>query len=390
MERAPRKDDGTMMRRAPFPLILALAAALCGDSCFLRDPALPADAVLVEREDDGFHAIFRFSYRGNTAAARYAWELGDGTTATGDAAYRSYARAGRYGVLLRIKGADGRSYVSPAVSVDAPAPKDVPSGRVSYMTLDGPGALFALPGRMASVNGRPVPQDGFTLLAESGNLSIYRADVPGYFLVAVDAPDGRREVDLFVSPIDSIHLDRTDMDWYRTQFGTITISNCGPTVAAMSIAWARGLEVTVDEVRRQVGWNGSGAVGFSELRSVLASRDVASRVVTVGGPGEILDMVDQGHAVGLMYGMEGLSPVPQPDRNFFGQYYGDHGGHYLLVKGRSRDGRWFVVYDPIPSDWAFNAARYADGRSMLGRNRYYPVDSLFAALRSREVLEVMR
>jgi len=370
--------------------MLVVAAALSGASCLFQDPGFPADAVLVERENDGFHAVFRFSYRGSMAATRYAWDLGDGTAASGAVAYRCYPREGRYAVRLRIRGADGRDRLSPVVSVEAPAPKDVPSGRVSYMTLEKPGALFALPGRIGSVNGNPLPRDGFPLLAESGTLSIYGADVPGYHLLAAEAPDGRREVDLFVSPVPTVHLDRTDMDWYRTQFATETISNCGPTVASMSIAWANGADMTVNEVRRAVGWNGSGAVDFHELAAVLSSRGVESRVVTVSAPGEILDMVDRGHAAGLLYGMEDLPATEAPERNLFGQYYRDHGGHYILVKGRSRDGKWFVVYDPIPSDWALNAARYADGRSMLGRNRYYPVDALFAALRSREVLEVIR
>ena len=47
------------------------------------------------------------------------------------------------------------------------------------------------------------------------------------------------------------------------------------------------------------------------------------------------------------------------------------------------------MYDPIPSDWIGNAKRYADGQSMFGRNRYYDVDELFAALRSPRVLEII-
>lgn len=386
------------MRRASLPCIPVLAAALSLCSCPSGDPALPADAVLVERSDDGFRSVFAFSYRGEAAAARYAWDFGDGTTASGAVAaggavagaFHCYVREGRYEARLRLKGTDGLAYVSPAIPVDAPASRDLPPDRVSYMTLDRPGALFALPGSIDAVNGGPAPQDGFALLSRDRELFLYRAAVPGYFLLGVDAPGGRREVDLFVSPVPTLHLDRTDMDWYRTQFATETISNCGPTVASMSIAWANGSDMTVNEVRRQVGWKESGAVDFHELASVLSSRGVQARVATVSRPEEILAMVDRGHAVGLLYGMEGLPPAADPQRNLFGQYYADHGGHYILVKGRSRDGQWFVIYDPIPSDWSRNAARYADGRSMLGRNRYYPVDGLFAALRSREVLEVTR
>ena len=74
--------------------------------------------------------------------------------------------------------------------------------------------------------------------------------------------------------------------------------------------------------------------------------------------------------------------------NLFGQYYIDSGGHYLMIKGYSLDKRYFVVYDPIPSDWVANSKRYADGMSMYGRNRYYDVDELFTSLRAPQVLEI--
>jgi hypothetical protein len=47
-----------------------------------------------------------------------------------------------------------------------------------------------------------------------------------------------------------------------------------------------------------------------------------------------------------------------------------------------------VVYDPYPVDWDTNALRYSDGATMIGKNRYYPAADLFAALKTRDVIEV--
>jgi hypothetical protein len=74
----------------------------------------------------------------------------------------------------------------------------------------------------------------------------------------------------------------------------------------------------------------------------------------------------------------------------FGRYYYDAVGHYLVIKGYSTDKQYFVVYDAIPSDWGSNSFRYADGISMIGRNRYYEAKELFDSLRRLDIIEVMR
>ncbi len=62
---------------------------------------------------------------------------------------------------------------------------------------------------------------------------------------------------------------------------------------------------------------------------------------------------------------------------------------YVVVKGYSKDGRYLIVYDPVPSDWSSNSMRYADGISMIGRNRYYDAGEVVRALRGGEVLEIL-
>jgi hypothetical protein len=59
-----------------------------------------------------------------------------------------------------------------------------------------------------------------------------------------------------------------------------------------------------------------------------------------------------------------------------------------LVKGYTLDQRYYVVYDPYPVDWESNSLRYADDATMIGKNRFYAVQQLFDALKTRVVLEV--
>ena len=72
-----------------------------------------------------------------------------------------------------------------------------------------------------------------------------------------------------------------------------------------------------------------------------------------------------------------------PLMNLFGRYYSYTDGHYIVVKGYSKDKDYFIVYDPIPSDWSSNSLRYSDGISMMGRNRYYKTEDLFNAIKAR-------
>ena len=127
---------------------------------------------------------------------------------------------------------------------------------------------------------------------------------------------------------------------------------------------------------------------MAQLSEVLDAYDVPNAIRRISSPRDIVDMLDANHLVGVVYDMAGISFAEDAENSVFGQYYEDSGGHYLMIKGYSLDGNFFIVYDPIPSDWARNSSRYADGTSMFGRNRYYDADELFAAMRFQGVLEI--
>ncbi len=264
-------------------------------------------------------------------------------------------------------------------------------GETIYFALPGKGANVVLPGRITGISGNGKVDDSvFTPVARSGDYTVFRAHGAGYYSVTSRIGDREYTNSVFVSPVPTYHVDRVDRNWYYTQFRTRTTSNCGPSVVAMGIAWARGHHVPVETVRSIIGWQNTGAVSLYQMRSVLDDYGVDNSILHLDSPEVIFEALDRGHLVGVVYDMARMTVTQNPEHSLFGQYYADSGGHYLMIKGYSLDRSHFVVYDPIPSDWHSNSGRYGDGMSMYGRNRYYSVEELFHALRSYQGLEIKK
>jgi len=255
--------------------------------------------------------------------------------------------------------------------------------------LEDPQSPFLIPGKIQRILG-PL-EDGLNdlkVLGSSEGWQIYQAPNPGFYNLWAKTSGRELEYNLFVSPLPSFHLERNDRNWYYTQFRTTTSSNCGPSVVSIALAWARGKDLPVAEVRRMMGWSGAGAVTLEEMREILLDHEVKAEVRSVESTEDIFEILERGHLVGLVYDMAGLEEVDDPANNLLGQYYTDYGGHYLAIKGFSLDKQYFITHDPIPSDWYSNEARYHDGESMWGRNRYYPAQELFDSLRRQTILAV--
>jgi hypothetical protein len=217
----------------------------------------------------------------------------------------------------------------------------------------------------------------------------FRAESTGHAVLSVGFGAARRRVFLFVTPMASHQVTRNDIDWYRTQFGT-GIANCGPALVSMSILWARGLDVPVQEIRSEIGYPyDDGATSFDDLRESLGRHRISYRSPTLSGPRDLVGILDHGHLALVLIQSGGIEKVAgDPASNLVGRYYDDDLGHYILVKGYSLDKGYFVVYDPYPVDWESNSMRYSDDISPIGKNRYYPAQELFAALKTKMVLEV--
>jgi hypothetical protein len=192
-----------------------------------------------------------------------------------------------------------------------------------------------------------------------------------------------------VSPVAARQVGRDDLDWYKTQYGT-GIANCGPAVVAMAVLWSRGHDVTVQAIRDEIGYPyDDGAVSFDNLSDSLSRHDVKFRSPPLAGPDDLRRILDNGHIALVLIQDSVIEKVQgNPASNLAGRYYDDDEGHYILVKGYTLDGAYFIVYDPYPVDWESNSLRYGDDASMIGKNRYYSSAQLFTALKTPLVLEV--
>ena len=350
--------------------------------------------IVVDKQTDGrtVTAHYTLEQGQDGRYARYEWDLGDGRKSFRESTFWTYEKPGTYTVSLKAWDDDGRLHVSNRIYLDVPHPGTWRSGDQRFVTLDDVGEPFEVDGEVIDVLGYPsVAESPIAAAGAENGLYSYSANASGFFNLTVDRAGELSRLYLFVSPVPSRHADRADLDWYRTQFNTGTQSNCGPSVVSMALAWAIGDYVPVAKVREAVGWQGDGGIGFEDMIAVLRTHGVTAWMQNVRGPEDVAAIVDSGRIAVLLYNTRSVRRASgDPTRNLFGAYYTDDVGHYVLVKGYSLDRKWLVVYDPIPSDWSANSVRYADGISMIGRNRYYAAAQLFATIRRPNVLVIDR
>ncbi len=284
-----------------------------------------------------------------------------------------------------------RKIVSDVIYVHVPHPGTIMDSTIAYLTLDRPDQQLILEGQVIEVYGHDYVDDAFDFLGtnEFGQF-VYTTKRTGFFTFTMEAESYRKKINLFVSPIPSYHVESTALNWYRTQFQTGTLGNCGPASVSMAIAHSTGKYVPVIDIRQTIGYRGDGGTNFQELREVLTANDVTSNQVSVSSKEDIFRILDGGHLVIALFHTGGVSMTTgDPTRNFFGKYYTDAVGHYVVIKGYSLDKKYFIIQDPIPSDWGINSVRHLDGISMVGRNRYYSTYEMMNSLRVPVVIEVV-
>jgi hypothetical protein len=339
-------------------------------------------------------AHFTADYLSSLKLQRFEWTLGDGKMAFQPETYYEYQKPGTYTVTLRATDADGNVYTADQEIVDVPHPTTQRDNTRHFLTLDKIEDLIKVTGTVTQIfryYGGSQADPAMLPVESKDGITYYRASRPGYFGFDTVENGVTNHYFVFVSPIDSKHSDNPDINWYRTQFNTGTMSNCGPTSASMAISWATGEYVPVSTIRTNLGWFGNGSTSYADLMSQMAEYHTSSRLVRVSRPQDIMDIIDRGNIVILLYNTKGVRPSKGPaGEDLLGTYYIDDVGHYLVIKGYSRNQNYFVVYDAIPSDWSTNSFRYSDGISMIGRNRYYSAAEVFKSMSRSDVIEVMR
>jgi LysM repeat protein len=352
--------------------------------------------IVSEQQFDGtaVTAHFTATYPEDLVLTRFEWSLGDGRKSFRPDTFWTYENPGTYTVSLKATDKNGADYIAENLFVDVPHPTTTPTRDNSqhFLTLESMDKTITVNGSVIQFihfDGKTDPP--MEIVSSTGDSSVFRPTRPGYFGYDVNEGGTIRRVYVFASPIDSTHSDRSDLNWYRTQFNTGTQSNCGPTVASMAIAWATGSYVAVSAIRQELGWTGNGGTNFTDIMEETTKHGVPSALIRVSSQQDIFDIIDRGNIAIILYNSGGPNYVKgRPGEDLFGRYYYDSVGHYIIVKGYSKDKKYFVVYDPIPSDWGSNSFRYADGISMIGRNRYYGSRDLFSSLSRYDVIEIFR
>lgn len=326
----------------------------------------------------------------------FEWDFGDGKRGFRSNPSYEYTAPKTYVARLTARDAAGALYKSNPLYIDIPHPGSAAElSTTKFVTLSSPDEYFVVNGTITGVARYQRLEEAPLDFSESDQvLTKVRFTKPGYYGVTVlEANSGEQYYSVFVSPIPTMHADaaQEDFNWYRTQFNTGTTSNCGPASASMAIGWSLGRYFPVSSVRQAVGWQGEGGTSFEELLRVIRAEGVPASVQPLRSVQSIKDLIDAGNIAVVLFRTDGVTTSrSDPASDLFGKYYNDTVGHYIVIKGYSLNGEYFVIHDPIPSDWGTNSFRYPDEVSMIGRNRYYPAQELLRALRRADMIVVSR
>jgi murein DD-endopeptidase MepM/ murein hydrolase activator NlpD len=324
----------------------------------------------------------------------YEWDLGDGKRSFRKDPSYEYLMPKTYVVRLTALDSGGVIYKSNPLYIDIPHPASTEEySTVKFITLSSPDEYFVINGTISAVtryaNVNEAPLD----LSESDQfLTKVRFRKPGYYGLTIRTESGREQYySIFVSPVATMHADVAleNFNWYRTQFNTGTPSNCGPASASMAIGWGTSKYFPVSSVREAVGWQGDGGTSFEDLLNVIKNHGISASIAPLRSVQNIRDIIDSGSIAIILLHTGGLrSTRSDPAADLFGKYYNDSVGHYVILKGYSLNGEYFVIHDPIPSDWGANSFRYGDDISMIGRNRYYSAAEVLRSLRRQDMIVV--
>jgi PKD repeat protein len=230
------------------------------------------------------------------------------------------------------------------------------------------------------------------ILLQQTNDNVFTAIAPGYAKVTLINKGTEFGFYLFVSPFPSQHSVEPEFNWYKTQFDTGMYGNCGPACVAIAVHWATGKNITVEKSREEIGLPiKSGALSYHHMMANFDYHRIKSRLTIIDSFDDMKRIIDRGSIAIILFNTTYIQPVDGDERLVFvDRFYPDTTGHYVVIKGYSLDRKYFIVYDPIPGDWQTNSLRYADGVSMIGRNRYFLVEQIFQSIKGKNVLEIAR
>lgn len=194
---------------------------------------------------------------------------------------------------------------------------------------------------------------------------------------------------IFIPPIPSVYSYEPIYDWYKTQYNTGIPGNCGPACVAMAIYWSTGEDISVEEVRLKIGFPVlDGGINYEHMGNVLFP-EIPMHEVYLHNFKDIKKIIDEGNIFIILFNTIWITFESNYKNIFFGRYYRENAGHYVIVKGYSEDQKYVIVYDPMPSSWNGNESRYSDNYTMIGKNRYYRVSELMYMWKRKYSMRVL-
>lgn len=167
-----------------------------------------------------------------------------------------------------------------------------------------------------------------------------------------------------------------DYEWYSSQYNTGEEwrGNCAPTCVRMGMMFQNNVNVpSVEEIRAfspqpGLGWYLNTAVaafdhwGYKTKVVKITSKNQVKR--------RLINTVKSGDIAMVVLNIKKLTYSDDPDSKY--NIYFKGYAHYIIIKGLSEDGKWFIVHDP-----------WNDKEGDIGKDRFYSVEEVSESVESK-------
>jgi len=135
--------------------------------------------------------------------------------------------------------------------------------------------------------------------------------------------------------------------WYRTQLNT-GVGNCGPACVAMAVAWINNPSITVQEVRKFIGYKRKdGSTSMEELVRALDNYSIDNNLIPLASLESLRDILKiKGVIVIVSLNPAMISKAIPKDLVYGRPYeYKEKSSHFIILE--DLDSEYFVVQDPL-------------------------------------------
>lgn len=168
-----------------------------------------------------------------------------------------------------------------------------------------------------------------------------------------------------------------DTYYYRYQgssdSGACASANCGPAVFAAAIGYAKETWIAISDVRAYVSGKSCRGTDYNDAYRVLDHWGVGYKKTATMKELKAAVVTRDHPALAILYmgyigaGADYLKPGTDRTKRY-GRFHDYTYGHFVVVKGFSKDGEWVIIDDPYVFDggaWGFYK-----GGGAKGHNRY--------------------